>query len=476
MRSGSLGSCDAEFHSGCLLRVGATARALPRPSRSCSPSAVVPSAPSSCPPQPRWQRCLGICVAESASLSDLPGFCCLWFVSRWELKQVIPPKELVSSSRRDSLCQLSREKSASLPSGPSSSPGSIPATVPVQMPKPSRVQQALAGATPKPEPEPEQVIKNYTEELKVPPDEDCIICMEKLSAASGYSDVTDSKAIGPLAVGRLTKCSHAFHLLCLLAMYCNGNKDGSLQCPSCKTIYGEKTGTQPQGKMEVLRFQMSLPGHKDCGTILIVYSIPHGIQGPEHPNPRKPFTARGFPRQCYLPDNAQGRKLLTDGHYMMLPLSLDQLPCDNPMAGSGGAPVLQVGHDHGCHQQPFCNAPLPGPGPYREDPRIHRHLARAAKWQHDRHYLHPLFSGRPPTLGLLGSLYHALLQPVVAGGGPGAAADRLLHGQALHDPPHPTQRGRHTAGGLRAWPGPPPQPQPLAWPLCMGLGEMGRRE
>nr|XP_054511629.1 uncharacterized protein LOC129135492 isoform X5 [Pan troglodytes] len=572
MRSGSLGSCDAEFHSGCLLRVGATARALPRPSRSCSPSAVVPSAPSSCPPQPRWQRCLGICVAESASLSDLPGFCCLWFVSRWELKQVIPPKELVSSSRRDSLCQLSREKSASLPSGPSSSPGSIPATVPVQMPKPSRVQQALAetgshyvaqaglelpgssrlhalasqsagipvmschaqlrlfsnfwrlqgmtsvlmsaiglpvclsrapqptsppasrlaskshgsvkrlrkmsvkGATPKPEPEPEQVIKNYTEELKVPPDEDCIICMEKLSAASGYSDVTDSKAIGPLAVGRLTKCSHAFHLLCLLAMYCNGNKDGSLQCPSCKTIYGEKTGTQPQGKMEVLRFQMSLPGHKDCGTILIVYSIPHGIQGPEHPNPGKPFTARGFPRQCYLPDNAQGRKLLTDGHYMMLPLSLDQLPCDNPMVGSGGAPVLQVGHDHGCHQQPFCNAPLPGPGPYREDPRIHRHLARAAKWQHDRHYLHPLFSGRPPTLGLLGSLYHALLQPVVAGGGPGAAADRLLHGQALHDPPHPTQRGRHTAGGLRAWPGPPPQPQPLAWPLCMGLGEMGRRE
>ncbi|XP_030862242.2 probable E3 ubiquitin-protein ligase DTX2 isoform X1 [Gorilla gorilla gorilla] len=247
--------------------------------------------------------------------------------------------------------------SASLPSGPSSSPGSVPATVPVQMPKPSRVQQALAGmtsvlmsaiglpvclsrapqptsppasrlaskshgsvkrlrkmsvkgATPKPEPEPEQVIKNYTEELKVPPDEDCIICMEKLSAASGYSDVTDCKAIGPLAVGRLTKCSHAFHLLCLLAMYCNGNKDGSLQCPSCKTIYGEKTGTQPQGKMEVLRFQMSLPGHEDCGTILIVYSIPHGIQGPEHPNPGKPFTARGFPRQCYLPDNAQGRKVL----------------------------------------------------------------------------------------------------------------------------------------------------------------------
>lgn len=176
------------------------------------------------------------------------------------------------------------------------------------MPKASRVQQALAEGAPKPEPE--QVIRKYTEELKVAPEEDCIICMEKLAVASGYSDMTDSKALGPMVVGRLTKCSHAFHLLCLLAMYCNGNKDGSLQCPSCKTIYGEKTGTQPWGKMEVFRFQMSLPGHEDCGTILIVYNIPHGIQGPEHPSPGKPFTARGFPRQCYLPDSPQGRKVL----------------------------------------------------------------------------------------------------------------------------------------------------------------------
>ncbi|XP_032182784.1 probable E3 ubiquitin-protein ligase DTX2 isoform X2 [Mustela erminea] len=213
--------------------------------------------------------------------------------------------------------------SASLPGGPVSSPGSVPASVPVQMPKPSRVQQALAGMTSillsaiglpvclsrapqpasppasclaskshssvkrlrkmpmkggTPKPEPEQVIKKYTEELKAAPDEDCIICMEKLAVVSGYSDVTDSKTIGPVAVGRLTKCSHAFHLLCLLAMYCTGNKDGSLQCPSCKTIYGEKTGTQPRGKMEVFKFQVSLPGHEDCGTILIVYNIPHGIQ------------------------------------------------------------------------------------------------------------------------------------------------------------------------------------------------------
>uniref|UniRef100_A0A2I3RMQ9 UPK3B n=1 Tax=Pan troglodytes TaxID=9598 RepID=A0A2I3RMQ9_PANTR len=75
--------------------------------------------------------------------------------------------------------------------------------------------------------------------------------------------------------------------------------------------------------------------------------------------------SRGFQNPETLADIPASPQLLTDGHYMMLPLSLDQLPCDNPMAGSGGAPVLQVGHDHGCHQQPFCNAPLPGPGPYR---------------------------------------------------------------------------------------------------------------
>ncbi|KAK2099060.1 putative E3 ubiquitin-protein ligase dtx2 [Saguinus oedipus] len=62
--------------------------------------------------------------------------------------------------------------------------------------------------------------------------------------------------------------------------------------------------------MEVLWFQMSLPGHEDCGNILVVYNIPHGIQGPNHPNPIKLFTTRGFPHQCYLPDDAQGHKVL----------------------------------------------------------------------------------------------------------------------------------------------------------------------
>ncbi|XP_032315503.1 probable E3 ubiquitin-protein ligase DTX2 isoform X1 [Camelus ferus] len=360
--------------------------------------------------------------------------------------------------------------SASLPSGPASSPGSIPATVPVQMPKPSRVQQALAGMTsilmsaiglpvclsrapqpasppasclaskshssvkrlrkmsmkggpPKPEPEPELVIKKYTEELKTAPDEDCIICMEKLSVASGYSDVTDSKTIGPMSVGRLAKCSHAFHLLCLLAMYCTGNKDGSLQCPSCKTIYGEKTGTQPRGKMEVFTFQVSLPGHEDCGTILIVYNIPHGIQGPEHPNPGKPFTARGFPRQCYLPDNAQGRKVKARPPALCV---WARLPVCGPGAAEGGleeAAYLHRGdvqhHRRDGHSGVERDSPQDRDGPQCDWPRLPRpqlpaeRAGRAGRPGGDRG-----LPGAAVTRGLAGpiSTHHAELPLGWAGG------------------------------------------------------------
>ena len=55
-------------------------------------------------------------------------------------------------------------------------------------------------------------------------------------------------------------------------------QDGSLQCPTCKAIYGEKTGTQPPGKMEFHLIPHSLPGYADTKTIRIVYDIPTGIQ------------------------------------------------------------------------------------------------------------------------------------------------------------------------------------------------------
>ncbi|XP_066431416.1 probable E3 ubiquitin-protein ligase DTX2 isoform X2 [Eleutherodactylus coqui] len=181
---------------------------------------------------------------------------------------------------------------------------SIP-SLPVQNLKNSSTKQAIAGIS-----DLEQVVKKYMENLQKPPEEDCIICMETLTSASGYSESSVSKNIKDTAVGKLKKCGHIFHQLCMLEMYNSGNKDGSLQCPSCKTIYGEKTGTQPKGKMDIFLIPQPLPGHQDCGTIHIVYTINPGVQGPEHPSPGKPYTARGFPRHCYLPDNSKGRLAL----------------------------------------------------------------------------------------------------------------------------------------------------------------------
>ncbi|XP_029703759.1 probable E3 ubiquitin-protein ligase DTX2 [Takifugu rubripes] len=185
---------------------------------------------------------------------------------------------------------------------------SVP-SVPVQLSGSTSVSSALAGSCHKPE----DVIQRYMEEVAAAPDEDCIICMDQLSSPSSYespSSEDGGQGILPSAVGKFVKCGHTLHMLCMLAMYNNGTKDGSLQCPSCKTIYGEKTGTQPKGKMEIYSIGQSLPGHPDCGTIHIIYSIPPGIQGPEHPNPGQPFTCRGFPRFCFLPDNHKGRKVL----------------------------------------------------------------------------------------------------------------------------------------------------------------------
>ncbi|XP_077402254.1 putative E3 ubiquitin-protein ligase DTX2 isoform X2 [Vanacampus margaritifer] len=165
----------------------------------------------------------------------------------------------------------------------------------------------------------EEVIRRYMEVVPGVPDEDCIICMDQLSNPSGYETQPPpppataeegGQGILPDAVGKFVKCGHTLHMLCMLAMYNNGTKDGSLQCPSCKTIYGEKTGTQPKGKMEIYSIPQALPGHPDCGTIQIIYSIPPGIQGPEHPNPGQTFTCRGFPRFCFLPDSDKGRKVL----------------------------------------------------------------------------------------------------------------------------------------------------------------------
>ncbi|MBN3285646.1 DTX4 ligase, partial [Polyodon spathula] len=148
-------------------------------------------------------------------------------------------------------------------------------------------KQACQGKTP------EEVVKKYLEKVRNPPEEDCTICMEKLASPSGYKNAPGQLLVKPDLVGKLTKCGHVYHLHCLVAMYNNGNKDGSLQCPTCKTIYGVKTGTQPPGKMEYHVIPHSLPGYPDCRTIRVIYSIPPGIQ--VRPSPAPDWTVAVIP-------------------------------------------------------------------------------------------------------------------------------------------------------------------------------------
>ncbi|GFW01366.1 e3 ubiquitin-protein ligase DTX4 [Trichonephila clavipes] len=153
----------------------------------------------------------------------------------------------------------------------------------------------------------EDILKEYTDTIEANlsndiKDEDCIICCEPLSEGSSYD--------GDTSVLKLKECPHVFHKSCLTAMYNSGSKDKCLQCPVCKRIYGVKYGIQPPGNMIYHVLPYSLPGYPDCDTIRIIYDIPSGTQGPEHPMPGRKYTARGFPRHCYLPDNEIGRKVL----------------------------------------------------------------------------------------------------------------------------------------------------------------------
>ncbi|KAM4636903.1 E3 ubiquitin-protein ligase DTX4-like [Discoglossus pictus] len=138
---------------------------------------------------------------------------------------------------------------------------------------------------------PEEIIKQFLQRVKIPPEEDCDLCLRSLAERE---------------VGKLYRCSHTFHIHCLAPLY----RNGTLRCPSCQALYGKKLGSQPPGKMSFHLIPHSLPGHHDCQTIRIIYHIPPGIQGYDQPNPGKKFTAADFPLHCYLPNTDKGRMVL----------------------------------------------------------------------------------------------------------------------------------------------------------------------
>ncbi|XP_065327039.1 uncharacterized protein LOC134628215 [Pelmatolapia mariae] len=100
------------------------------------------------------------------------------------------------------------------------------------------------------------------------------------------------------------KCKHEFCKDCLKqAQEANGPI-----CPICRVVFGKIMGNQPDGRMSDNTSPSFLPGFSDCGTIVINYDIPSGIQTAKHPNPGRPYS--GIYRRAYLPDNKEGNEVL----------------------------------------------------------------------------------------------------------------------------------------------------------------------
>ncbi|XP_048110306.1 uncharacterized protein LOC125301675 isoform X2 [Alosa alosa] len=117
-------------------------------------------------------------------------------------------------------------------------------------------------------------------------DETCPICMDEF---------TDKEKLS---------CGHAFCKDCLRQSV----ESMGASCPVCKKVFGKIVGDQPNGTMTHYTQSLSLPGFKRCGSIVINYQIPSGIQSNKHPKPGKPFL--GTHRTAYLPDNREGREVL----------------------------------------------------------------------------------------------------------------------------------------------------------------------
>jgi len=132
----------------------------------------------------------------------------------------------------------------------------------------------------------------------------CSICLLDLSDSSSYSSTT----LAPVLT--LVDCKHSFHSACLSALMAN-SPSPFLQCPTCKKVYGVRTGTRPTtGTMTHRLLRSSVPGHSGCGTIEMSFMFKAGIQGQEHPNPGQYYNPVGFPRTAFLPDNQEGIKAL----------------------------------------------------------------------------------------------------------------------------------------------------------------------
>lgn len=144
-------------------------------------------------------------------------------------------------------------------------------------------------------------------------DIECAICLIPFKESDDEGDdgsCNDNSSLQEPVV-KLNKCKHCYHQSCVEALYKQGQANGCIQCPICKTIHGIKMGNQPPGKMNVtFEPRKSVSGYQGEGMIIITYDFHSGTQGPNDPNPGAIYNAYGFPRIAYLPANSKGKKVL----------------------------------------------------------------------------------------------------------------------------------------------------------------------
>jgi deltex-like protein len=112
----------------------------------------------------------------------------------------------------------------------------------------------------------------------------------------------------------LEHCKHNFHESCIDQWF---RSTGKQSCPTCGYIYGITKGPQPpNGQMLIKYLPTSLPGYDyipngphQGPTIEITYIIPSGRQGPLNPSPNESYS--GTTRRAYLPNNKEGREILS---------------------------------------------------------------------------------------------------------------------------------------------------------------------
>lgn len=119
--------------------------------------------------------------------------------------------------------------------------------------------------------------------------EKCIICLTEF-APSDQGEIV-----------KLRKCKgHFFHKSCISQAFTSAE---SVKCPVCGQIYGDLTGSMPDGSMQVtLEPRVHCEGHPRCGTWVLLYAFPSGQLG------GTAFT--GTQRRAFLPNSAGGREVL----------------------------------------------------------------------------------------------------------------------------------------------------------------------